>query len=246
MSAVHDRLCWQNEDARAALRRYEPLVQAVARRLTPAARFGQALDMEDLAAEGRIAVLEALRSYEGFGIEERTWVGTRIRQRMIDAIRRLDVRSRDEQRFYAAQDKLNESERTATGSLPPPSEHEQDRRERARELSARRLISLDMTVGEQEPLSARLHDHHMPAADEVADQNQLQRRLHVAIASLPERQRTAIELSLFEGLALREIGDRMGVTESRVCQLQKRAVELLRRALGGVRNDNAVVALSAA
>ncbi|MET0285080.1 MAG: sigma-70 family RNA polymerase sigma factor [Polyangiales bacterium] len=227
MSAVQDRLSWQNEDARAALRRYEPLVQAVARRLTPAARFGQALDQEDLAAEGRIAVLEALRSYEGFGIEERTWVGTRIRQRMIDAIRRLDVRTRDEQRLYASHDKLGASDSMA----PPPSEEEQEKRERARELSARRLISIDISVGESEPLSARLHDHYVPPADEVADEKALQRRLHRAIASLPERQRTAIELSLFEGLPLREIGDRMGVTESRVCQLQKRAVELLRRAL---------------
>jgi RNA polymerase sigma factor for flagellar operon FliA len=233
MSGAQDRLSWQNEDARAALRRYEPLVQAVARRLTPAARFGQALDHEDLAAEGRIAVLEALRSYEGFGIEERTWVGTRIRQRMIDAIRRLDVRTRDEQRFYAAQDKLE----SPSDSIMPPSEDQLEKRERARELSARRLISLDISVGESEPLSARLHDRYVPPADEVADQNALQRRLHRAIASLPERQRTAIELSLFEGLALREIGDRMGVTESRVCQLQKRAVELLRRALSAPKNE---------
>jgi RNA polymerase sigma factor for flagellar operon FliA len=230
MSVVHDRLSWQNEEARTALRRYEPLVQAVARRLTPAARFGQALDQEDLAAEGRIAVLEALRSYEGFGIEERTWVGTRIRQRMIDAIRRLDVRTRDEQRFYAAQDKLEQSGEHAT-------EDQLDKRERARELSARRLISMDISVGESEPLSARLHDRYVPPADEVADQNALQRRLHRAIQSLPERQRTAIELSLFEGLPLREIGDRMGVTESRVCQLQKRAVELLRRALSASKSD---------
>ncbi len=226
MTAVQDRLSWQNADARMALRRYEPLVQAVARRLTPAARFGQALDQEDLAAEGRIAVLEALRSYEGFGIEERTWVGTRIRQRMIDAIRRLDVRTRDEQRFYASHDKLEQHD-----SIAPPSSDQLEKRERARELSARRLVSLDVSVGESEPLSARLHDHYVPPADEVADEKALQRRLHRAIASLPERQRTAIELSLFEGLPLREIGDRMGVTESRVCQLQKRAVELLRRAL---------------
>ncbi|HEY6881256.1 MAG TPA: sigma-70 family RNA polymerase sigma factor, partial [Polyangiales bacterium] len=160
----------------------------------------------------------------------------------IDAIRRLDVRSRDEQRFFAAQDKLEPS----SDSIVPPSEDELDRRERARELSARRLVSLDISVGEAEPLSARLHDHYVPPADEVADQNALQRRLHCAIASLPERQRTAIELSLFEGLPLREIGDRMGVTESRVCQLQKRAVELLRRALSVPARNDVAVSLSAA
>jgi RNA polymerase sigma factor for flagellar operon FliA len=50
-----------------------------------------------------------------------------------------------------------------------------------------------------------------------------------AMDILPLRQRTAVELALFEGLALREIGDRMGISESRVCQLQKRAVQHLRK-----------------
>jgi RNA polymerase sigma factor for flagellar operon FliA len=220
MSAVQSRLSWEDDEARTALRRYEGLVQAVARRLAPAARIGQALDQDDLWAEGRIAVLEALRTYQGFGIEERTWVGTRIRQRMIDAIRRLDVRSRDELRAYST----------------PEGESEEDaqQRERARQLSARRLISLDSSASaEVEPLSARLYDHLAQPADEAADQKALSRRLRFAIAQLPERQRTAIELSLFEGLPLREIGDRMGVTESRVCQLQKRAIEMLRIALSG-------------
>lgn len=220
MAGLRDRLMWQKAEAREALERYEGLVQAVARRLAPAARMGQALDQEDLWAEGRIAVLEALRSYQGFGIEERTWVGTRIRQRMIDAIRRLDVRTRDEQRFFSAHEQK------------PDDDDDHEGRERARELSARRLISLDSSAcADVEPLSARLHDHYVPPADEVADQNALQRRLHCAIAGLPERQRVAIELSLFEGLPLREIGDRMGITESRVCQLQKRAVETLRHTL---------------
>lgn len=225
VGASQSRLSWADADARAALGRYEGLVHAVARRLAPAARMGQALDQEDLWAEGRIAVLEALRTYQGFGIEERTWVGTRIRQRMIDAIRRLDMRTRDELRLTAQHQQAGADQRV---DLDP------ELRERARVLSARRLISIDHSPSQDaEPLSARLHDHYVPAADEVADQNALQRRLRGAIASLPERQRTAIELSLFEGLPLREIGDRMGVTESRVCQLQKRAVELLRRALAG-------------
>jgi RNA polymerase sigma factor for flagellar operon FliA len=209
------RLTWTNAEAQEALERYEGSVRMLARRLAPVARMGQALDEEDLCAEGRIAVLEALSTYEGFGIEERTWVRTRVRQRMIDAIRRLDVRSRDEMRIAIKH----------RSEFPVADEAS----ERARALRARRLVSFDSAPPEVEPLSARLYDSCAPPADEIAENNAQNVRLITAISVLPPRQRTAIELGLFEGLPLREIGDRMGISESRVCQLQKRAVQHLQK-----------------
>jgi RNA polymerase sigma factor FliA len=208
------RLAWDDVEARAALARYEAVVRALARRLSPVARFGHALDEEDLRAEGRVAVLEALRTYAGFGIEERTWVRTRVRQRMIDAIRRLDVRTRDEVRQSVEQERARAAA-SAQGEFAPPA------------CFVRRLVSLESLVGAAEP-GAGLE--LAPSADEVAEQNAQHARLLDAIRVLPPRQREAIELGLFEGLALREIGDLMGISESRVCQLQKRAVQHLQRA----------------
>jgi RNA polymerase sigma factor (sigma-70 family) len=106
-----------------------------------------------------------------------------------------------------------------------------DSEERARSLRARRLVSFDSASPEVEPLSARLYDSNAPPADEVAEHNAQQVRLITAISVLPPRQRTAIELGLFEGFSLREIGDRMGISESRVCQLQKRAVQHLQKVI---------------
>jgi RNA polymerase sigma factor for flagellar operon FliA len=214
---VAARLAWGNAEAHTALTRYEGIVRAVARRLAPAARFGHALDEEDLCAEGRVAVLEALRTYAGFGIEERTWVRTRVRQRMIDAIRRLDVRTRDEVQKAAE----HERARFAAGGECEPV---------TQQFCVRRLVSLDSMVAESEPLLSPLSEV-APYADEVAEQNAQRTRLIGAIAGLPPRQREAIELGLFEGLSLREIGDRMAISESRVCQLQKRAVQHLQRAV---------------
>lgn len=211
------RLSWTNADAQAALERFENVVRMTARRLQPVARLGQALDEEDLCAEGRIAVLEALSTYAGFGIDERTWVRTRIRQRMIDAIRKLDVRSRDEVRLAV---------RHAGGLVV-----DQDEEDRGRLLAARRLVSFDSAPPEHEPLAARLSDSQMPAADEVAEHNAQHVRLLDALADLPPRQRIAVELCLFEGLPLREIGSRMGISESRACQLQKRAVQHLQKVI---------------
>jgi RNA polymerase sigma factor for flagellar operon FliA len=220
VSSDKNRLAWSNAEAQAALTRYEAIVRGIARRLVPVARMGQALDHEDLCAEGRIAVLEALRTYEGFGIEEKTWVRTRIRQRMIDAIRRLDVRSRDEVKFSMQQSVL-------PANSNDTNVHDEAKR---RSLVPRRLVSFDSAPPEHDPPAARLFDTQ-PAADEVADHNAQHERLRDALQVLPPRQRVAIELALYEGYSLREIGDRMGISESRVCQLQKRAVQHLHRAV---------------
>lgn len=208
---------WSEREAKAALEKYEGLVRAMARRLRPLASAGRALDEEDLHAEGRVAVLEALRSYQGYGIQEQTWVRTRIRQRMIDAIRRLDPRTRDEMRLVV---------KHAAGAT------EGDEAHRGNLVSARRVLSMDSCAADEEPLSVRMADESTPMADELAHDHRCQGRLLDAIGELPARQRTALELGLFQGLALKEIGRRMGISESRVCQLQKRAVEHLNAQLG--------------
>lgn len=206
------KLAWTNSEANDALSKYEGLVRAMARRLRPLASAGRALDEEDLHAEGRVAVLEALSSYKGYGIQEQTWVRTRVRQRMIDAIRRLDPRSRDEMRLVV---------RHAAGKT------EGDEERRGRAVAARRLVSMDACASHEEPLAARLRDDRTTLADEATEANRKKERLMDAMLILPERQRMALELGLFKGLPLKEIGNRMGISESRVCQLQKRAVQHL-------------------
>lgn len=215
--AKRAKMSWSNKEAREALGKYEKIVRMMARRLRPVAQIGQALDEEDLCAEGRVAVLEALSTYQGFGIEEQTWVRTRVRQRMIDAIRRLDLRSRDEMRLAV---------RHASGDIADPKEAE-----RGRAIAARRLVSMDSAPADSEPLVTRLRDGKTSSVESLAHAKKQKERLVRALDILPPRQRQAIQLGLFEGLSLREIGGLMGISESRVCQLQKRAVQHLNRAI---------------
>jgi len=210
-------MAWSEKDAREALTRYEGLVRLMARRLKPAASVGQALDEDDLCAEGRVAVLEALSSYEGYGIKEQTWVRTRIRQRMIDAVRRLDLRSRDEIRLAV---------RHASGETQGTAEEQ-----RGRLVAARRLVSVDYAPSEREPMVNRLCDSLAPLPMQHAERGDQVRRLMAGLGELSERQRQAIEMGLFEGKALKEIGSIMGISESRVCQLQKRAVQHLKQSV---------------
>lgn len=208
---------FDDDAAKEALERYEGVVRMMARRLRPAAALGQALDEDDLCAEGRVAVLEGLATYQHYGISEKAWVRTRIRQRMIDAIRKLDLRSRDE---------MNLAVRQSNGEPLAADDYE-----RGRVIQARRLVSIDFGTEDSPPLVERLESPDLLTAEERLDQRVQLARLRAAISALPDRQRQAVELGLFSGLSLRLIGEKMGISESRVCQLQKRAIHHLKRAL---------------
>ncbi|MDD9943007.1 MAG: sigma-70 family RNA polymerase sigma factor [Myxococcales bacterium] len=208
---------WSNAEARKVLTQYENDVQRIATRLRPAVSRGQAIDEDDLCAEGRLAVLEALESYQGFGVSERTWVNTRIRQRMIDAIRRLDIRTRDELRLAM---------RYASGQT-----ESEEEAERGRAVAARQLFSLDCPGADGRPLMSRICDAQSPMPDDTAHRKEQRRRLIAAMETLTPRQRSVLKFRLFQGMSLREVGDQLDITESRASQLQKRAVERLTEAM---------------
>ena len=71
-----------------------------------------------------------------------------------------------------------------------------------------------------------------PIPQALVDQGELRDRIADAIAALPEREKLVIALYYYENLTLREIGEVLGVTESRVSQLHTKAVLRLRSKLG--------------
>lgn len=206
-------VAWDNDEAKACIAKYDRMVRAMARRLARRAAVGRVLDEDDLHAEGRVAILEALSSYRGFGISEAGWVRTRVRQRMIDAIRRFDPRNRAEMRLVVKHAAGKTSGQEA---------------EIARVLGARHLVSLEARgAGDGESLGARLADTQVPRADEAAHANRQRERLQALVPSLPGNERVVFELRLFEGASLKDVGQKLGISAGRVCQLQLSAVRRL-------------------
>ena len=80
--------------------------------------------------------------------------------------------------------------------------------------------------------STRSPDRGAPDPQALVDQGELRDRIADAIAALPEREKLVIALYYYENLTLREIGEVLGVTESRVSQLHTKAVLRLRSKLG--------------
>ena len=90
------------------------------------------------------------------------------------------------------------------------------------------LWTVSDASGDQVSLLDTLQDHDAPDPAAAMDQTDLKDRVADAIARLPEREKLVIALYYYENLTLREIGEVLGVTESRISQLHTKAVLRLR------------------
>jgi RNA polymerase sigma factor FliA len=90
------------------------------------------------------------------------------------------------------------------------------------------LWSVSDSSGDQVSLMDTIEDPNAPDPSRALDVGDLKDRIADSIAKLPEREKLVIALYYYENLTLREIGEVLGVTESRVSQMHTKAVLRLR------------------
>jgi RNA polymerase sigma factor for flagellar operon FliA len=95
------------------------------------------------------------------------------------------------------------------------------------------LWAVSDSSGDAVSLLDTLHDPDAPDPEQLMAQSEVKDRLADAIAALPEREKLVIALYYYENLTLREIGEVLGVTESRISQLHTKAVLRLKSRLQG-------------
>ncbi len=213
---------------------YAPLVKRIAYHLM--AKLPASVQVDDLVQNGMIGLLDALgRFEEGMGAQFETYAVQRIRGSMLDGLREND---------WLPRGLRKEMRRVETAILKL--EHENGRQPSEGELAS----ALDMTLGDYQRLllDARGHqlvyledlsgddddylDHHASGVSldplAILEESDMRAALIGAIANLPEREKMMMALYYEQDLNLREIGEVMGVTESRVCQLHSQAVARLR------------------
>ena len=104
-------------------------------------------------------------------------------------------------------------------------------------ISSSTVVALDElwavsdSSGDSVSLLDTLEDPDAPNPEALLAQSELKDRLADAIAALPEREKLVIALYYYENLTLREIGEVLGVTESRISQLHTKAVLRLKSRL---------------
>jgi RNA polymerase sigma factor FliA len=224
---------------------YSPLVKYVAGRM--ASGLPAHVEEADLISYGLIGLISAIERFElEREIKFETYAIPRIRGAIIDELRALDwvprsVRARARQIERANVKLENKLQR-------PPSDEEmseelgielEDFQEALIQISNSTIAALDElwtvsdTSGDQISLLDTLQDPGAPDPARVADAADLKDRVADAIARLPEREKLVIALYYYENLTLREIGEVLGVTESRVSQLHTKAVLRLKSRLQG-------------
>jgi RNA polymerase sigma factor FliA len=219
---------------------YSPMVKFVAGRL--GAGLPSHVDGADLISYGLMGLIGAIERFDPErGIKFETFAMTRIRGAIIDELRSLDwvprsVRSRARE-IEAAQSKLeHELQRAPTeGELATKLGIDEDELQSSLlEIANSSVYALDelWTVsdssGDQVSLLDTIKDPRADDPQESLDSSEIKDRLTDAIASLPEREQLVVALYYYENLTLREIGEVLGVTESRVSQLHTKAVMRLK------------------
>ena len=217
------------------VQRFAPLVKRIAYHLM--ARLPSSVQVDDLVQNGMMGLLDAINRFEaGMGAQFETYAAQRIRGAMLDGLRENDwlPRSlrRDFRRIEVAIAQLEQEHGRA------PSEQElatalgmtlADYQKMLQDARGHQLISFEDLVedGDEDFLERHLTDHSCEPSKILEDES-LRRLLVDGIEALPEREKLMMALYYEQDFNLREIGEVMGVTESRVCQLHTHVVARLR------------------
>jgi len=222
---------------------YSPMVKFVAGRL--GAGLPSHVEDADLISYGLVGLIGAIERFEPErGIKFETFAMTRIRGAIIDELRSLDwvprsVRSRARE-IESAQAKLeHELQRAPTEAelAAKLNMSEEELQSALLEIANSSVYALDelWTVsdssGDQVSLLDTIADDSAADPQEALASTEVKDLLTEAISGLPEREQLVVALYYYENLTLREIGEVLGVTESRVSQLHTKAVMRLKSSL---------------
>jgi len=228
----------ESRDREQQILDFLPLVKYVIGRLPIA--VPQHMDIDDLYSVGVLGLIHAVNTYDpNRGAAFKTYAYTQIKGSILDELRRQDPIPRSQKEKIRHVERVTDELAAELGRPPTIAELEQRSGVRDEDLDtvlagvrAMNILSLD-----QEFPSGRRHEDgtlrnllRSPAAkdpSENATLNEQKKLLAKAITNLPEHYQTVIILYYERNLLLREIGDILGVTESRVSQIHSRALYLL-------------------
>ena len=224
---------------------YAPLVKYVAGRMSSG--LPAHVEEADLISYGLLGLISAIERFEPEReIRFETFAITRIKGSIIDELRSLDWVPRSVRAKAREIERANAKLEHQLHRAPTDSEMAEalestveEFQESLMKISNSSVVALDelWTVsdssGDQVSLLDTIQDPTAVDPAQEMDLTDMKDRLADAIARLPEREKLVVALYYYENLTLREIGEVLGVTESRVSQLHTKAVLRLKSRLQG-------------
>ncbi len=221
------------EARRTLIERHVSMVRRVAYRM--ASRYPACVDVEDLVNMGMLGLIDAVDRFEADrSLSFTAYARIRVKGAIVDEMRRADwvprsVRDRGD-RLRLAREALGKD----LGREPTETElakHLGVSEDRLRELADHSLIhnvvSMEEGIDEEHTLGEVIAGESATPAEDLESLD-FRRTIQEAVATLGERDRMIVELYYFREMGFKEIGQTLGVTESRVSQLHTRIMERLR------------------
>ncbi|MFO0625697.1 MAG: sigma-70 family RNA polymerase sigma factor [Polyangiales bacterium] len=214
--------------------RYLPRIRRHAARI--ARRLPRHVQVGDLVSAGFVGLVDAFMKFDVGRMESfDAYVDHRIRGAILDELRAHDPLTRDQRIFARRLATARQSAANETGGTPDEVEVARvlgitvmQYRAQVERMAATAARS-EAAPYDEESVEASDPTHDRP--DELAEQHEQRSRIAAAMDRLPARKREVLRMHYDEGRTLREIGEHLGVTESRVSQIHSEAVMRLRTLL---------------
>ncbi len=209
------------------------LVKRVALHLK--ARIPAFMELDELIQVGMIGLLEASRAFDPVkGVEFENFAHSRVRGAMLDEVRRLSFLPRSAVAFNKSHNESIHTLAAELGRTPTQAEIaeymgkdlEDFHKERGK---AKRFETYSMEVVTEEVMG--IADDSSQQPDVIVEEAEFMNAVTDAIADLPEREQLVMQLYYVEEFNLKEIGETLGVSESRVSQILSSVVKKLRTTL---------------
>lgn len=226
----------------ALVAEYAPLVKFLANRI--AMRLPPNVSVDDLISAGSLGLLDAIEKFDpGRAVQLRTYAECRIKGAILDELRSMDWMPRSirkrvremEQATVAVEQKLGRPARDSeiAGQMGIDVETFYKLFDAAQDLE---VLSLDEYVERAQDNSGSERSHRgLIRGDDSPVDHVMSRELKEVIAdgikTLPKKDQIVVSLYYYDGLTLKEIGEVMGLTESRISQIHSKAISKLRTKL---------------
>lgn len=217
----------------AAIKQYMPMVRAIARRIST--KLPRHYDMEDLISDGVMGLMAAAERFDPErGVKFETFATYYIKGAILDNLPKLPTVPKSQRAQAAMAQAQAENEEMPLDEVEQAQSDAVVLANQVTQLTYSYILSLDAPAGSDGEESFSLMNQ-LGAADSIQhdmELEELQQLLRVTIEQLAIQERTTLKCYYFQKMSFSEIGQKLGLSESWVSRIHRRALEQLKQKLG--------------